>query len=366
VTQPSGARRHLVQSDRAHRLPPPARRARRALSCPRRWPTVAALLLCALPCALAPVLSSCASGQGALAAAGGGGEGIDENAPPLVPWRDRRTAPVRLRVEGPAPAPVAPLTLGPGMEEVRYTSSSAAGAALSLLAVVARPPRTPVTSQTPVEKAPGLLLLHKGFVLDDETLAQAQAFVDEGFVVMMPTWRGENGNPGSFELWRGELDDARAAARWLAEDPEVDVDRMYAFGHSAGGGLATLLALEQSSPFRLIASSNGIYAVGTFARWAADEPRRVPFDLDSHDEKTVRVLVPNAHEIEQPLLLYVGKDDFWSRTHATMARDRAQAVGKRIEVVELPGDHMASMQAALDAFRSRIVKDAFRGSVALR
>src|SRR5688572_18252408 len=35
-----------------------------------------------------------------------------------------------------------------------------------------------------------------------------KAFLDAGFVVMLPSWRGENENPGKFELFYGEVDDA--------------------------------------------------------------------------------------------------------------------------------------------------------------
>lgn len=288
---------------------------------------------------------------------------VDENAPPATPWVQRHARPAKLKFEGPAPAKAAPLHLDENMSEVRYRSGD-----LSLLAVVARPASTPVTSETPTEKLPAVLLLHKGFALDDDTLAASKAFVDAGFVVMMPAWRGENDNPGSFELWRGEVDDAKAAARWLAEDPFVDVDRIYAFGHSAGGGLASLLALDPDVPFRVIASSNGVYAVGTFARWAKDDPRKVPFMLGDDDERTVRVLVPNVEELQQPLLLYVGTEDTWSMLHAKMAKERAAAADKRVDVVELPGDHMGSVNAALARFLDVIVKDAFGTStpVALR
>lgn len=290
-----------------------------------------------------------------------GQEGRDGDLPPPRPWRERRATPTRLLREGPAPASPSILHLSDGMEQVRYPSDE-----LSLLAIVARPPRTPVTADTPLEKLPAILLLHDGFALDDDTLDVARGFVAEGFVVMMPASRGENGNPGRFELWRGELDDAKAATRWLAADPEVDVDRLYAFGHAEGGGLATLLALEADVPFRAIASSNGVYGTGVFARLARQDPRTVPFDLADIDETTVRVLVPNAHEIEQRLILYVAKEDRLSRQAASLARDRASAAGKGLEVVELEGDPQVAGRAAVARFRDLVMKEAFGAPLARR
>jgi dipeptidyl aminopeptidase/acylaminoacyl peptidase len=39
---------------------------------------------------------------------------------------------------------------------------------------------------------------------------------------MTPTLRGENGNPGNFECFYGEVDDVIAAGRYLATLPYVD------------------------------------------------------------------------------------------------------------------------------------------------
>lgn len=279
--------------------------------------------------------------------------GGDEDPPPLTSWRARRARPTRLLVESKAPAPVPTLHLPAGMEEVRYVSGG-----LSLLAVVARPPRTPVTSETPLDRLPAVLLLHAGFALDDDTLVRARSLVARGFVVMMPALRGANGNPGHYELWRGEVDDAKAAVRWLAADPEVDVDHLYAFGDAVGGGLATLLALEVDVPFRVIAAANGLYGTGTFTRWAADDPARIPFDLAEPDEKTVRLLLPNAHEVEQRLVLYVGGEDAGSVQKAKLARARAVAAGRDIEVVVLPGDAATAGAAALERFGDLVEQDA--------
>ena len=70
----------------------------------------------------------------------------------------------------------------------------------------------------------------------------AQAFRQAGLVVMFPTLRGGNTNPGSKELGMGEVDDVLAAAEHLASLPHVDPAQIYLAGHSTGGTLALLVA----------------------------------------------------------------------------------------------------------------------------
>lgn len=280
---------------------------------------------------------------------------VDEDAPPAVPWLQRRATPTRVPPSTKSPWAPPALTLDDTMERVRYPSSAG-----ELLAVVARPPSMPVTADTPAEKIPGVVLLHNGFALTDDTLSWSRPFVDAGFAVLMPSYRGENGNPGAFELLRGELDDVKAATRFFVDEPDVDVNRLYVFGHSAGGGLVSLLALDPDVPFRIMATSNGLYSAGTFTRWKKDEPAKVPFDVAGPhglDERTVRALVPNAHELAQPLTIIVGDEDTWVLKHADAVKVRAPA--KMVTVHVVKGDHMGSLPAALGKFRELIIADAF-------
>lgn len=288
------------------------------------------------------------------------GSVIDEDAPPATPWRQRRARPTSVPATARSPWAPPVLTLDETMERVRYRSESgaASGAASGdLLAVIARPPTMPVTADTPTEKLPGVVLLHNGFALTNDTLAWARPFLDEGFAVLLPSYRGENGNPGAFELLRGEVDDVKAATRMFVAEPDVDVNRLYVFGHSAGGGLVSLLALDPDVPFRILATSNGLYSAGTFTRWKRDEPDKVPFDVANLDERTVRALVPNAHELVHPLTVLVGDQDTWVLKHTEAVKARAPR--NLVTVHVLKGDHMGSLPAALARFKELVVADAF-------
>ncbi len=77
----------------------------------------------------------------------------------------------------------------------------------------------------------------------------AAAFREAGIVMMFPSLRGGNMNPGDREGLFGEVDDVIAAADYLAKLPYVDPTRIYLGGHSTGGTLA-LLTAETTTRFR--------------------------------------------------------------------------------------------------------------------
>lgn len=81
-------------------------------------------------------------------------------------------------------------------------------------------------------------------------------FRDAGFVLFCPSWRGENDNPGKYEMFYSEVDDALASLKYLADVPYVDPDRIYMIGHSTGGTV-TLLTAEANPKLRAAFSFGG-------------------------------------------------------------------------------------------------------------
>jgi len=76
---------------------------------------------------------------------------------------------------------------------------------------------------------------------NDQTAA---VYRKAGIVMMFPSLRGGNDNPGRREGFLGEVDDVLAAAESLAAISYVDPARIYLGGHSTGGTLAMLVAAE--------------------------------------------------------------------------------------------------------------------------
>jgi fermentation-respiration switch protein FrsA (DUF1100 family) len=81
----------------------------------------------------------------------------------------------------------------------------------------------------------------------------AAALRDAGIQSLLLDYRGYGGNPGS-PSEEGLALDARAARRYVASRPDVDVKRIVYFGESLGSGPAVSLAIEQP-PLALILRS---------------------------------------------------------------------------------------------------------------
>ena len=81
----------------------------------------------------------------------------------------------------------------------------------------------------------------------------ASAYRNAGIVMMFPSLRGGNDNPGKHEGFLGEVEDVLAAADYLARQDYVDPERIYLGGHSTGGTMVMLVA-ESTDRFRAVFS----------------------------------------------------------------------------------------------------------------
>lgn len=270
-----------------------------------------------------------------------------ETVEPYTPYLERRRAHTT-RVEQIGPNEPQEMPPRPsGTDEVRYRS-----AGLELKAWLTVP-------RNASGRRPAVVYLHNDFGLTSLSVENARPFAEAGFVLMLPTYRSENGNPGSFELLFGEVDDARAAIRWLAQRPEVDPDRIYVIGHSIGGGIAGLLTLFPEPSVRHTASVGGMYRAHTFKYWARRRSSGglVRFDASDHAEVSLRLLGPNVRDMVQPHRAYAGTDDDFDVRYAKLVLDLARAHGKLYTFVPVEGNHMASITAAVKDYIAFIEAD---------
>ena len=127
----------------------------------------------------------------------------------------------------------------------------------------------------------------------------ASAYRKAGIVMMFPSLRGGNDNPGRKEGFLGEVDDVLAAADYLAERAYVDPKRIYLGGHSTGGTLALLVA-ESSDRFRAVFSFGPVDDVGGYG------PEYLPFNHADPAEIEVRSPGRWLHSIRSPAYVFEG------------------------------------------------------------
>jgi acetyl esterase/lipase len=131
---------------------------------------------------------------------------------------------------------------------------------------------------------------------NDQTAA---AYRKAGIIMMFPTLRGGNDNPGVREGFFGEIDDVLAAAAFAAQQPYIDPQRIYLGGHSTGGTLV-LLTAEYADRFRAV-----------FSFGPADDVRGypgqfAPFDKKDSREVDLRSPALWLHGIKSPTFVFEG------------------------------------------------------------
>jgi len=109
----------------------------------------------------------------------------------------------------------------------------------------------------------------------------ASAFRLAGIVMMYPSLRGGNKNPGFLEGFYGEVDDVLGAAEFLARQDYVNPDRIYLGGHSTGGTLALLVA-ECTNRFR------AVFAFGPVGDIRGYGQENLPFNISDRHEGDLR------------------------------------------------------------------------------
>lgn len=128
----------------------------------------------------------------------------------------------------------------------------------------------------------------------------ATAYREAGIVLMFPSLRGGNQNPGFKEGFLGEIDDVVAAADYLRKVDYVDPSRVYLGGHSTGGTVA-LLAAELSPNFR------AVFSFGPVENVAGYGPEFAPYEFNER-ELEVRSPIRWLEGIGCPTFVFEGTE----------------------------------------------------------
>lgn len=191
------------------------------------------------------------------------------------------------------------------------------------------------------KKRPAVVFLHGGWAFGAEDWSQGKSFIDAEFVLFMPMLRGENGNPGNYEAFFGEVDDAVAAGQFVASQSHVDANKVFLVGHSVGA-ILTCLATMLASPYKAAPAYDGSVEMRAFA--SALPKEYFPFDKRMIEEVSIRNAMDFAPSIRIPLRLFATADG-----HAANSQLAAKAsqVGKDVKGNHVNGNHHTMVTSAV-------------------
>jgi acetyl esterase/lipase len=176
----------------------------------------------------------------------------------------------------------------------------------------------------------------------------ASAFRKAGIVMMFPSLRGGNDNPGIKEGFLGEVDDVLAAAEHLGKQGYVDTNRIYLGGHSTGGTLV-LLAAECSDRFR------AVFSFGPADNVAGYGPEYLPFDTSNPQEIELRSPGRWLAPIKSPTFVFEGTVQGNIVSLRAMARS---STNSNVHFVPVRGaNHFSSLAPTTRLIADRILRD---------
>jgi dipeptidyl aminopeptidase/acylaminoacyl peptidase len=183
---------------------------------------------------------------------------------------------------------------------------------------------------------------------DRDNDQSAAAYREAGLVMMFPSLRGGNGQPGHREGFLGEIDDVIAAAKVLAKRPYVDPDRIYLGGHSTGGTLAMLVA-ESTDRFRAVFAFGPVNRVSRYGG-------NFVYHASGGDPKEELLRSPEnwLDSVKSPLFVIEGSDG----NSVALRSMRSQNSNRQIQFIEVEGqDHFGILAPANAAIAAKIVAD---------
>lgn len=239
-----------------------------------------------------------------------------------------------LLVKGPSPEVSPPLGKPPGAERITYAGGP--DGSLQLVAWVNE-------YQPSASMKPGVLFLHGGNATGDGHWQLMKPYADAGFVVMLPSFRGENGQAGNYSGFYDETSDALAAARHLASLSGVDQNRLYLAGHSNGGTLALLASMVVPSFKASVPISAGVDAWRYFGRYNQE----ARFDTHNPAEFIMRSSVCFGGSLKSPTLLLRGTEERPFDKNHQLTIERGRAAGIRVDHRLMPGTHNGVVPGAV-------------------
>ena len=224
---------------------------------------------------------------------------------------------------------------------------------------------------------PVMVFVHGGphWLYEDAYFPEVQAYVDAGFLVAMPNYRGSSGYGRSWsdaltgDVGFTDVDDVTAGLRDLLGRPDVDASRTVIAGWSWGGYI-TLMELGRY-PDLWTAGMAGV-PVGDYVRAYEEEApslqaldRALMGGTPATEPETFRRSSPITYvdRVAAPVLLVVGENDSRCPVGQALAyADRLKEQGNPYEVYLYTTGHGA-LETDEDVRQQRVVLDFLRSVV---
>jgi dienelactone hydrolase len=217
------------------------------------------------------------------------------------------------------------------VKEVEYTSNGK-----QLKAWLVLPDREP--------PYPAVIFAHDGFALSRGDYDSVVPFVSQGFAVLIPSFRAENGNPGDFEMCYGEVDDLVNAIDYMATRKKIDRESIFAAGYGVGA-TTVMLAAELSPHLRKVAVCGGRPDMAE----AAAAYENAPFDTRDVKELVMRSPAKFINDLKCPMLLIYAEKEPSHKLFFEQAKKMEKESKKEVLLVEeLPGEtHESGLAPAI-------------------
>lgn len=182
----------------------------------------------------------------------------------------------------------------------------------------------------------------------------ASAYRESGVIMMYPSLRGGNANPGRQEGFLGEVDDIISAYNYLKTLPYVDSTQVYLGGHSTGGTLV-LLTAELSTCFAGIISFGPVSGAISYG-YGSDF---LPFDASDDRESEVRAPAFWLEDIKTPtIVIEGGSGNTW---HLEIMRRFSK--NPKVKFLKIPnGNHFSILFPTNKLLAKSILKNNLFGS----
>lgn len=180
---------------------------------------------------------------------------------------------------------------------------------------------------------------------DPKNDQSASQYRKAGVLMMYPSLRGGNQNPGYIEGCYGEVEDILAAAEYAKKLPYVDPNQIYLGGHSVGGTLALLVAAMENNPFKAVIAFGPVHST---AQYGAEN---VPFDVEDKMEMVGRAPIVFINNIATDTWVIEGTE---GNIEALQAMKK-HSQNPKVRFVEVPGNHFQNLATLNAIIAKRIV-----------